>query len=103
VLAVTVAAIALAAPGAAPTTASVRIDDFAFTPATVRIRRNGRVTWRFRDAVRHDVTSTGTRRFRRIPARRTGNVSRRFRRTGTYRYICRIHPNMTGRVVVTRR
>ena len=102
-LAVTVAALAFAAPGAAPPSASVRIDDFTFQPATVRIRRNGRVTWRFRDEVAHDVTSRGTRRFRKIPLRTTGSVSRRFRRTGTYRYVCTVHPGMTGRVVVTRR
>lgn len=99
----TAAAIALASSGAAPSSASVRVDDFAFSPATVRVRKGGTVTWRFRDIARHDVTPRGERRFTRIRARRTGSVTRRFRRTGTYRYVCKLHPGMTGRVIVTSR
>jgi plastocyanin len=101
VLASAAVALVLAAPAPAATT--VRVRDFAFAPAVARVRRGGRVTWRFLGAARHDVTPRGARRFRAIPARRSGAVSRRFRRTGTYRYVCELHPGMTGRVVVTRR
>jgi plastocyanin len=30
----------------------------------------------------------------------TGTYTVRFRRPGTYRYVCTIHPNMRGRVIV---
>lgn len=103
---VVIAALGTAAtgvPGAgAATTKRVIIKDIDFTPATVTITRGSRVTWVWRDgSVPHDVTSRGTKRFRSTPeAKNTGTYTVRFTRPGTYRYVCTIHANMRGKVVV---
>jgi plastocyanin len=67
----------------------------------VTIRRGGRVTWRFvDDEVSHNVTSVGTPRFRSSATKLTGTYTVRFRRAGIYRYVCTIHANMRGKVIV---
>lgn len=93
--------------GDAPATTTavriVRLQDFEIRPATVRIARGATVEWRFLDApAPHDVTSRGSRRFRSSPAMQKGRYRVRFRKSGTYRYLCTIHPNMRGKVVVGR-
>lgn len=84
-----------------PATATVVLRNIAFRPGTVHIRPGEWVTFSWRDgASPHDVTPVGPRRFRRLRARQSGFASVRFTRRGTYRYVCTIHPGMTGRVVV---
>ena len=79
----------------------VVLKDIEFTPATVTIRRGDSVRWVWRDpSVSHDVTSRGRLRFRSSATKLTGTHTVRFRRNGTHRYVCTIHPNMTGKVVV---
>ncbi len=93
------------APASAAAAAAkvVKVQDFEFRPATLRIRRGAIVEWRFLDRpAPHNVTSRGKRRFRSSPSQQTGTYRVRFRRSGTYRYVCTIHPNMRGRVVVGR-
>lgn len=90
-----------AAPAAASGVKVVKLQDFEIRPATVRIRRGGTVEWRFLDRPGpHNVTSRGERRFRSSASKQTGTHRVRFRRSGTYRYLCTIHPNMRGKVVV---
>ena len=96
------AALAAAPPAAsAARGAEVTIRDIEFTPATVHIHRGDRVRWIWRDGVTpHDVTSRGRRRFRSSQTKASGSPRVRFRRRGTYRYVCTIHPGMSGKVVV---
>lgn len=90
-----------AAPAGAGTTVQVRIKNIDFSPRTVSIRRGASVTWRFLDAeTPHNVTSRGTKRFRSSPTKKSGTYTVRFTRAGTYRYVCTIHFNMAGKVVV---
>jgi plastocyanin len=94
---------AAAVPAATPAAKVVELKDFQVRPATVRIRRGAAVEWRFLDRpAPHNVTSRGKRRFRSSPSQQTGTYRVRFRRSGAYRYVCTIHPNMRGRVVVGR-
>jgi len=80
---------------------TVRIKDIDFAPRAVTIRRGSTVRWSFLDRrVPHNVTSSGGRRFRSSPTKSKGTYSVRFRRAGTYRYVCTIHLNMRGRVAV---
>ena len=81
-------------------TERVRIDDSRFSPRVLTISRGTRVRWINDDNLRHtstsntDVWDSGTLR--------TGDsFSRIFRQVGTFRYHCRIHPEIRGRVVVT--
>ncbi len=98
---------AAARPARAPARATVVLRDIAFHHATVTVRRGGTVRWlwrdgsmRGRDAVSHNVTSVGRRRFRGASTRDHGSHRVRFGRLGTYRYECTIHFGMTGKVVV---
>jgi plastocyanin len=85
----------------AAVTPVVRIEDIDFLPHRLVVRRGTLVTWRFLDPqVEHNVTSTGSRRFRSSPDKMTGTYRVTFRRSGTYTYVCTLHINMKARVVV---
>ena len=79
----------------------VEIKDIDFTPSALKVTKGTTVRWEFEDdATAHNVRSRGTRRFRSSPTKSSGSYSVRFRRAGTYRYVCTLHPGMAGRVVV---
>ena len=85
----------------AAVTPVVVIKDIDFSPHRLVVRRGTRVTWKFLDPqVEHNVTSTGSRRFRSSTDKMTGTHRVTFRRAGTYTYVCTLHINMKGRVVV---
>jgi len=92
----------LAAPSAdAARTKTVEIEDIDFSPGTARISRGDRVRWVWRDeATPHNVRSRGSRRFEGSSTKTKGTYSVRFRKAGTYRYVCTIHPGMDAKVVV---
>ena len=95
-----------ATPGmpAAPATPvagdQVAIDGFAFAPAMLTVRVGSTVTWTNRDEEPHTiVASDGSFR---SPGMGTGaTFSHTFSATGTFGYLCSIHPMMHGTVVVT--
>ena len=78
---------------------AVRIEGFAFKPATVQVRRGATVRWTNRDAAPHTVTAAAGS-FSSKELGRSGTYVRRFARPGTFAYLCAIHPQMKGRVVV---
>lgn len=113
VIAILTAVLAASLPGAAAAgdqktaphgdvkTERVRItDNSRFSPRVMTVSRGTRVRWVNNDNLRHtstsntDVWDSGT-------LRTGGSFSRIFRRVGTFRYHCSIHPEITGRVVVT--
>lgn len=102
-LALAAAAVPPATGASSPSKASVSLKNIAFTPATVRVRTGGRVTWTWRDpSVFHNIHAIGKPRFPGRTARKTGTYTVRFTKAGTYRYECTLHPGMTGRVIVRR-
>lgn len=124
------ATLAVAADAPAPAEPSARtaaaktvtLRGVAFSPKTVRIRKGDTVRFAFRDnGVTHNVRPVGSRTFKvvvngrtraSIPDRTSGTFSTtKFRRAGTYSYICSIHAtpdddgrfpagSMTGKIVV---
>ena len=82
------------------TGARVRMLDNLFRPRALEIARGTRVKWVNVGELAHTATA-------RNGAWDSGNVdpgdswSRVFRRAGTFRYVCVIHADMTGRVIVT--
>jgi plastocyanin len=77
--------------------APVEIRNFAFDPHEVRLAKGGTVTWTNNDSVTHTVSFGGVQ----SPGFGNGGTySRTFNDTGTFDYICGIHPSMTGKVVV---
>jgi plastocyanin len=103
-LTIVAAALAAAAPAvtaAAGAAKTVTLKDIAFSPRSLTISRGSTVTFAFRDdGTTHNVTSTAGRRLQTIGNRSSGSVRRTFRRAGTYRYACTLHPGMTGRITV---
>jgi plastocyanin len=79
-------------------TVRVEIDDFAYRPPTLRIRRGTKVLFANRDRVTHTATRRGSFDTGRLRPGRSAAV--RFRRRGVYRYVCTIHSFMHGKIVV---
>jgi plastocyanin len=75
----------------------VDIDNFAFQPATVRVKRGGKVAFTNSSNVAH-TASSGSFDTKRIKPGATALV--RFNQKGTFAYHCKIHPFMKGKVVV---
>lgn len=87
------------APTAAPAARTVVIDGFAFEPADVTIPVGGAVTWSNYDAASHTATSSDGA-FDSGALAKDGTFTRAFDAPGTYAYVCRFHPSMTGTVTV---
>jgi plastocyanin len=84
---------------------TVEVNNMAFRPHTARILIGDTVTWEFNDgATEHNVTATGwaTASGRNFASEdmSEGSFSVTFSRPGTYTYICTLHSNMSGQVVV---
>ena len=99
------AATALAAGGQAAISQAagrvVTLQNIEFSPRSVSVSRGTTVTFRFRDDTTvHNVRSVGSKRFKPIGDRASGSVPRTFKSVGTYRYVCTLHPGMSGRITV---
>jgi plastocyanin len=77
----------------------VSISGNRFSPATVTIAVGGTVTWTNQDSVPHTATATDDS-FDSAILRKGNTYSRTFTAPGTYTYLCTLHPEMTGTVVV---
>ncbi len=94
-------ALATAGLAGAATTKTVTLKEIAFSPKAISISKGTTVKFAFRDGTTvHNVTSTGSKRFKTVSNRSSGTHSRTFSRAGTYRYVCTLHPGMTGRITV---
>lgn len=70
---------------------------FAFEPASVTVKVGDVVTWTNEDAAAHDVEIDGTQ----LGAHQQGqSVTWTAESPGTYPYLCTIHPEMKGEVIV---
>jgi len=77
---------------------TVAIENMAFTPQRLTIKAGSTVTWVWRDgAIAHDVKGNGFKS--KVMAE--GAFRHRFDQPGTYKYLCTLHPNMTGTIEVT--
>ncbi len=82
-----------------PETAEVKIDNFSFGPAELRVPVGTTVTWTNRDDIPHTVVSTD-KVFKSRVLDTDEKFSFTFSKAGTFPYFCSIHPKMTGKVVV---
>ena len=92
------AAVAAAGQSKPPLT-DVRIDNFSFTPAEVKVPVGASVTWTNRDDIPHTVVSPD-KVFKSKVLDSDEKYSFTFATAGTYTYFCSIHPKMTGKVIV---
>ncbi len=75
------------------------IEAFAFEPKRIEANVGQAVTWTNSDPAEHTVTEEGGG-FESGTIAANGSFTRRFDQPGEYRYICTLHPGMTGIVVV---
>jgi len=87
-----------AADSAAPTV-EVSIDNFSFSPATIKVKAGTTVTWTNRDDIPHTVVAND-KSFKSKVLDTNDKFSFTPTKPGTYPYFCSIHPKMTGTLVV---
>jgi plastocyanin len=83
-------------------TDSVTIQNFAFSPSDITVKKGTTVTWTNQDSTTHTVTEmdsqTGPSSDNLNPG---AKYTFTFTQTGTFKYHCSIHPEMLGTVTVT--
>jgi plastocyanin len=89
-------------------TATVDMKDLAFSPATIQITQGDTVTWtNDEEIVPHDVTSGALgqtdlgQQFGSEVLPPGQSFSATFSEPGEFVYLCRLHPAMTGVVIVS--
>jgi len=79
--------------------AAIKIDNFTFSPAKLSVAKGTEVTWTNGDDIPHTIVMTGIGvRSKAIDTDKT--FAYRFDKAGTFSYICGLHPQMRGQVVV---
>lgn len=79
--------------------AAINIDNFAFAPDTLTISRGTTVTWTNRDDIPHSIVEINNL-FHSSAFDTNGTYSFTFNQTGTYDYVCGLHPHMKGKIIV---
>jgi plastocyanin len=77
---------------------TVIIKNFAFNPENLTVKVGTTVTWINEDSVNHTVKSIDDLFKSKLESGQSFNYT--FNATGTYNYICDIHPNMQGNIIV---
>ena len=91
----------IAKPAATQPVANVKIDNFTFRPKQLEIASGTTVTWLNADDVPHTVTSKDDPEAFASGALDTDDkFSFTFKKPGKYAYYCKVHPHMTGIVIV---
>jgi plastocyanin len=76
---------------------AVAVADFLFDPKEAKVQEGAKVTWVNTGATIHTVKGKG---FFSKDIKPGGIYERRFAKAGRYRYVCTLHPQMAGTVVV---
>jgi len=82
-------------------TASVTLENYAFSPATIKVKVGTTVNWTNKDTVHHSVVGDNSG-LPNGPLFGQGETYKyTFTKAGTFTYHCAPHPYMHGSVVVT--
>jgi plastocyanin len=80
--------------------ASVKVDNFTFSPVALRVKPGAVVTWTNEDDIPHSIVAVDGKFHSR--ALDTGEAfSFTYADPGAYDYYCGLHPHMKGTIVVT--
>jgi len=79
--------------------ASVSIDHMSFTPSELIVAPGTTVTWVNNEMMPHNVVDSN-KAFRSKILAKDGTFSFTFTTPGDYNYVCLIHPNMKGKIIV---
>jgi plastocyanin len=80
-------------------TISISAQNFMFSPATITVKAGATVTWVNHDEEPHTIFNDAGL-FRSSALDTNESFSYTFDKPGTYRYVCTIHPRMTGTIIV---
>jgi plastocyanin len=86
--------------GAAEPAYTVKLEHFMFTPGTLTVPVGATVRWENLDGEPHTTVSIDGV-FRSGALDQGDAYSYTFKTAGKYRYVCSIHPQMVGTIVVT--
>jgi plastocyanin len=89
------------AEAAAARTVTIKIANFAFNPGVTTVPAGTAVTWTNDDDDAHSVVADN-KAFRSNPLDTGDSYTFTFTVPGTYAYHCSLHPQMVGKIVVTR-
>jgi plastocyanin len=81
------------------TTPQVMIDNFVYSPVPLTVKVGTTVTWINHDDIPHTVDSTQGK-FKSATMDTDDKFEFRFTQAGEYPFYCRIHPKMTGKIIV---
>jgi plastocyanin len=76
----------------------VTIEGVKFEPAAITLSRGDTVTWVNKDPFPHTVTARGAFDSGEIAAGKSWKLTSRV--AGTFEYVCTLHPNMKGTLIV---
>jgi plastocyanin len=88
-----------AAVAAAAHTATIQIDNFAFTPQNLTVTAGTVVTWKNADDSPHRIADVNGA-YNSAALDTEDSYSHAFATPGAYKYICSIHPYMKGEITV---
>ncbi|HXY04271.1 MAG TPA: cupredoxin family copper-binding protein [Terriglobales bacterium] len=77
----------------------IKIDNFAFVPGALTVKTGTRVIWVNHDDIPHTVDSTEGK-FRSGALDTDDHFQFLFMDPGEYQFFCRLHPKMTGKIIV---
>jgi plastocyanin len=89
-----------ATPTFASETATVSIDNFAFTPSALKVKAGTKVVFVNHDDIPHNIVGE-TIKFRSKALDTNESFELIFDKPGEIVYFCGLHPKMKGRIVVT--
>ena len=87
------------APQAAPAPSTIAIKNLNFSPLAPKVTAGATVTWQNNDGEPHTVVSVDGS-FRSAALDTGESFTFKFTKAGVYKYICSIHPRMTGTITV---
>ena len=90
------------ASAAEPARVLIDLKAFMFAPTALTVAAGTAVSWKNLDPEPHTVASIDGA-FRSGALDQGDSFTFTFAKPGTYRYVCSIHPQMTGTIVVTAR
>ncbi|HEY0181398.1 MAG TPA: cupredoxin family copper-binding protein [Rhodopila sp.] len=93
--------VGLAVPAVAisATSAQIKIDNFTFGPAQLMVEKGTAVTWTNDDDIPHSIVFSGVGvRSKALDTEKS--FTYQFDKVGTFSYICGLHPQMHGKIVV---
>lgn len=87
-------------PQESPKVNEILIEDFAFNPVALKIKKGEIVAWTNNDPATHVVVSDSVLEIKSEKMSYGDKYAHVFNETGTYPYHCQIHPGMKATIIV---